>query len=401
MDHNYNYNNSRPNENTDSNPSGFTGETDRSSGEYHYKNGYTQKIYSDAHYVPYEENTVPPRYYTPPEKPVKEPKPPKKKKGGWIKVMCLCLVCALLGGVAGGMLVEEIMEERLDLLEDRLEEAKELQAVQQTQTAQPQVQYVSDNGMLASDIYDLACKQVVGISSEVTYTNFFGMQSSSAVSGSGFIISENGYILTNYHAVEYAVQGNATLEVIVHDGTRYEASVVGSEPGNDIAVLKIDASNLNAAKFGDSDELSVGDRVYAVGNPLGELTFSLTAGTISALDRLVTMQNGTTMNLMQTDCAINSGNSGGPLVDAKGNVVGISAAGNDTRHFSVASENLIDVLNALGIEYASSDSSVSVDVPVSKPTEETPVVLDTSALSALIFRSRMARKGLKTLPVLP
>ena len=327
MDHNYNYNNSRPNENTDSNPSGFTGETDRSSGEYHYKNGYTQKIYSDAHYVPYEENTVPPRYYTPPEKPVKEPKPPKKKKGGWIKVMCLCLVCALLGGVAGGILVEEIMEERLDLLEDRLEEAKELQAVQQTQTAQPQVQYVSDNGMLASDIYDLACKQVVGITSEVTYTNFFGMQSSSAVSGSGFIVSENGYIITNYHVIEYAYQGKASIEVILHDGTRYEASIIGAEESNDIAVLKIEASNLSAATLGDSDSLQVGDRVYAVGNPLGELEFSMTTGYVSALDRLITTdETSDSINMFQIDAAVNSGNSGGPVYNSQGQVIGVVTA---------------------------------------------------------------------------
>ena len=86
-------------------PQGSTGETDRDSGEYHYKNGYTQKIYSDAHYVPADENTVPPRYYTPPEKPVKEPKPKKEHNGFFIKALCMCLVCALLGGIGGAAIM--------------------------------------------------------------------------------------------------------------------------------------------------------------------------------------------------------------------------------------------------------------------------------------------------------
>lgn len=314
-----------PNLNEESGPSGLNGETDRSTGEYHYKNGYTQKIYSDAHYVPYEENTVPPRYYTPPEKAPKEAKP--RKKGGFLKVACLCLACALLGGAAGGMLVEEIMEERLDLLEERLEDAKEYHALHETQSAQPQIQHVSESGTQASDVYDMACKQVVGISSEVTYTNFFGMQSSNAVSGSGFIISENGYILTNYHVVEYAVKGNATVEVIFHDGTRYPATVIGSEQSNDIAVLKIEANNLSAASFGNSDELSVGDKVYAVGNPLGELEFSMTTGYVSALDRLITTEaNSDSINMFQIDAAVNSGNSGGPVYDSMGRVVGVVTA---------------------------------------------------------------------------
>ena len=309
----------------DSAPNGFSGETNRSTGEYHYKNGYTQKIYSDAHYVPYEEHTEPPKYYTPPEKAPKEVKP--KKKGGFIKVACLCLVCALLGGAGGGMLVGEIMEERLDDLEDKLKESTEYHALLEAQHSQPQLQYVSENGVLASDIYNLACQQVVGISSEVTYTNFFGMQSSSAVSGSGFIVSENGYILTNYHVVEYAVKGNAKVEVILHDGTRYPATVVGSESGNDIAVLKIEASNLNAASFGNSDELNVGDRVYAVGNPLGELEFSMTTGYVSALDRLITTdENSDSINMFQIDAAVNSGNSGGPVYDSMGRVVGVVTA---------------------------------------------------------------------------
>ena len=168
---------------------------------------------------------------------------------------------------------------------------------------------------------------MVGITTEVTYTNFFGQTSSSAVSGSGFIVSSDGYILTNYHVIEYAYKGNYAVTVMLHDGTRYEASIIGVEDCNDIAVLKIDASGLDPVTFGDSDKLSVGDDVYAVGNPLGELEFSMTTGHVSALDRLITTDESTeAINMFQFDAAVNSGNSGGPVYNANGEVVGIVTA---------------------------------------------------------------------------
>ena len=161
----------------------------------------------------------------------------------------------------------------------------------------------------------------------MTYTNFFGQTSSSAVSGSGFIVSADGYILTNYHVIEYAYKGNYAITVMLHDGTRYEASIVGVEDCNDIAVLKIDASGLDPVTFGDSDKLSVGDDVYAVGNPLGELEFSMTTGHVSALDRLITTdESSEAINMFQIDAAVNSGNSGGPVYNANGEVVGIVTA---------------------------------------------------------------------------
>lgn len=308
-----------------SGPAGFTGETDRENGEYHYKNGYTQKIYSDAHYVPYSENTVPPRYYTPPEKPVREQKP--RKSGGlkFVGVISLCLVCAILGGITGGSIVSSRFGERLASLEA---EHKEEEVVIGAQSSVQDAATVSTASTLsASTIYENACKHVVGITTEVNYTNFFGMTSSSAVSGSGFIVSDDGYILTNYHVVEYAYQGKTTVDVILHDGTRYDAAIVGVEADNDVAVLKIEASGLNSAKFGDSDSLKVGDVVYAVGNPLGELEFSMTTGNVSALDRLISTEaNSDAINMFQIDAAVNSGNSGGPVYNAKGEVVGIVTA---------------------------------------------------------------------------
>jgi len=310
-------------------PTGFSGETDRVNGEYHYKNGYTQKIYSDAHYVPYSENTVPPRYYTPPERPVREQKAPRQKKsGGFFKTLCLCLVCALLGGIAGGAVVSGRLSARIDALEAAGEQQEEMIIGSQTQQSAQTTENLSGSGALpASLVYENACTHVVGITTEVTYTNFFGMSSSSAVSGSGFIVSEEGYILTNYHVIEYAYKGNTTVDVILHDGTRYDAVIIGVEEDNDVAVLKVEAAGLTPAAFGDSDNLKVGDTVYAVGNPLGELEFSMSTGNVSALDRLITTEeNSDAINMFQIDAAVNSGNSGGPVYNNKGEVIGIVTA---------------------------------------------------------------------------
>ena len=322
--------NEQKNENTNpeqQSSGGYSGDTDRVNGEYHYKNGYTQKIYSDAHYVPENENTVPPRYYTPPEKPVKAPKE-KKPHGKWVKALCLCLVCALLGGVCGAGIMAGSMNSRIAAVEQRLEEqAKETLSIGSQTSSTPAPVSTTTTAKPVAAIYDQACNEVVGITTEVTYTNFFGQTSSSAVSGSGFIVSPDGYILTNYHVIEYAYKGNYAITVMLHDGTRYDASIVGVEDCNDIAVLKIDASGLDPVTFGDSDKLSVGDDVYAVGNPLGELEFSMTTGHVSALDRLITTdESSEAINMFQIDAAVNSGNSGGPVYNANGEVVGIVTA---------------------------------------------------------------------------
>ena len=309
-------------------------QTDRVNGEYHFKNGYTQRIYSDAHYVREDETTVPPRYYTPPEKPQRETRRRSSGKSrgvGLGAMIAACLICAILGGLGGGAVVGSVMDKRLDALEESVSSL----GVRETKTQSAPVfstgstvASVSDgSAMSAGDIYDLACQQVVGVTSEVTYTNFFGMTSSAALSGSGFIISEDGYVLTNYHVVEDAVERNLDINVILYDGSRYTAAFVGGEAENDVAVLKIDAKGLSAAVLGDSDALRVGDAVYAVGNPLGELDFSMTSGHVSAKDRVIKTQtspNGVSM--FQVDAPINSGNSGGPVYNDQGQVVGIVTA---------------------------------------------------------------------------
>lgn len=308
-------------------------QTDRVNGEYHYKNGYTQKIYSDAHYVREEDNTVPPRYYTPPEKQPKEPKEQKATRevrkgraGAFARTLCMCLVCALLGGLGGAAVTSSRISGRIEDLEQSMEEIKAQPVSQSTPLTMGSVTG-EEVSISPAVIYDRACQQVVGITTEVTYSNFFGMSSSSAVSGSGFIVTENGYIITNYHVIEYAYTGNREVTVMLHDGTRYSASIIGVEESNDIAVLKIDAANLSAASFGDSDSLAVGETVYAVGNPLGELEFSMSTGHVSALDRVISTGEGAdSINMFQIDAAVNSGNSGGPVYNSRGEVIGVVTA---------------------------------------------------------------------------
>ena len=306
----------------------------KSESEYGYVGEFAKEsIYSDAHYTPAGEGPVPPRYYTPPE-PKKAEKHEKSGKGGRILgIIALCLVCALLGGLVGASFMGRSLDGRIAALEDArteqaLERITEAAAAGSADSAQTATAVKNDSTALtASAIYAQACSQVVGVTTEVTYTNFFGMNSSSAVSGTGFIVSEDGYILTNYHVIELAAQNDKDVNVILYDGTRYTASIVGYEKYNDVAVLKIDATGLKPVSFGNSDSLAVGDLVYAVGNPLGELDFSMSTGHVSALDRAITSdESGVAINMFQIDAAVNSGNSGGPVYNAAGEVVGIVTA---------------------------------------------------------------------------
>ncbi len=175
--------------------------------------------------------------------------------------------------------------------------------------------------MTAAEVYAANVNSTVGITTSVT-TNFWGFQTTSAASGSGFILTADGYVLTNYHVIE----SSNSISVTLYDGKSFDAALIGYDESSDIAVLKIDAEGLTPVVLGDSDNLNVGDSVVAIGNPLGELTFSLTSGAVSALNREITLSNSVTMNLIQTDCAINSGNSGGALFNLYGEVIGITNA---------------------------------------------------------------------------
>jgi len=154
-----------------------------------------------------------------------------------------------------------------------------------------------------------------------TTQNIFGQTTQSASAGSGFIITADGYIVTNYHVIN----GGTTVKVTTYDGTEYDATVIGGEEEYDIAVVKIEAENLTPVVVGDSSTLQVGNEVAAIGNPLGELTFSMSEGIVSCVDRLINV-DGTPFNMIQTTAAVNSGNSGGPLFNKYGEVIGIVSA---------------------------------------------------------------------------
>lgn len=199
----------------------------------------------------------------------------------------------------------------------------------------------NSNSLSASDLYSQNIDACVGITVSNVRTNAFGQNSTTASSGSGFVVTNDGYVVTNHHVIADAISNSSlTLEVSFYDGTSYPATLVGYEEDNDLAVLKINATNLHYVNLGNSDKLQVGEAVYAIGNPLGELTFSLTDGLVSALDRLISTDDGTTMNMLQTNTAINPGNSGGPLFNDLGEVIGITTAKYSTSSSGTTVEGL-------------------------------------------------------------
>ena len=245
--------------------------------------------------------------YTPPT-----PKKREKKNRMGLRICALALVFALLGGALGAGSVIWYESSRGQTGTVSKNETAMLQGIREKSVLNT-VTVDSGKEMTAAEVY------AANVNST---TNYFGYQTTGAAAGSGFILTEDGYILTNYHVVE----NSNSITVAMYNGDTYDATLIGYDESNDVAVLKVDAEGLSPVVLGDSDNLNVGDSVVAIGNPLGELTFSLTAGLVSAKDREVTLSNSLTMDLIQTDCAINSGNSGGALFNLYGEVIGITNA---------------------------------------------------------------------------
>ena len=243
-----------------------------------------------------------------------ELKPVKKKAElPWGKLIALMLVCALVGGLVGagvmGIVSGGIGGKAEIAVSDRTVQEVEL------------VKVDGKTRMSMEEVYAANVNSVVAINVSGVSTNVFGYATETASAGSGFIVTEDGYIVTNYHVIKNA----RNVQVTLYSGETYKAEIIGGEEDYDLAVLKINAAGLQAVTLGDSDALNVGAEVAAIGNPLGELTFSMSRGVVSCVNRAINV-DGTPFNMIQIDASINPGNSGGPLVNSYGEVIGIVSA---------------------------------------------------------------------------
>ena len=278
-------------------------------------------------YTPQSDPQQPPwqSYHAAAQAPQQPPKPKKKGTGKRVVSTLLVIALVLCSCLATGLTVGHIMHkenmtlklyinEKLQLIEDRLEK---LEGVGEGVGPLDK----PEGNLTASEIYEKNIRSVVAINCTATVNGGFGQIYQSSSAGSGFVLTQDGYVVTNHHVIEGATKITVTFE----DGTEYSAKLIGSDASSDIALVKINATDLQAVTIGSSSQLAVGDQVVAIGNALGELSFSLTVGYVSGMDRDVNT-DGSVMNMVQTDAAINSGNSGGPLFNARGEVIGINTA---------------------------------------------------------------------------
>jgi S1-C subfamily serine protease len=248
-----------------------------------------------------------------------EPKSKKKSKGkSFFGYAAVALVAALIGGLSGGY----IATSQLNIAGSKSGEKTGI-------TAQDININLTDDTYFAAAVAEKAQKTVVGITTDVVqqYNTFFGPQTQKSQSmGSGFIVDPDGYIVTNAHVIGDGKYENITVSLI--DGSTEVGEVLWYDTTLDLAIVKIDKTGLPAVELGDSDTLMVGEPSVAIGNPMTlDLERTVTQGIISGLNRSIAFEDGTVIEpLIQTDASINSGNSGGPLFNAKGQVIGINTA---------------------------------------------------------------------------
>ncbi|MDR3310800.1 MAG: trypsin-like peptidase domain-containing protein [Oscillospiraceae bacterium] len=301
--------------------------------------------------------SVAPPFYAPPGKPRRRetaPEAPRRRSGGFARAFCLALVCALLGTMGG------VFGTHLAYKYDILKQPKTTASVQLgdnstrldgTSVADAIAKLVDENfdsltadqkelltffqqafdgtdslggALSAVNVFAVASPQVVSISSTYQERTYAGT-SENTVYGSGFILSADGYILTNHHVIKEAAYYGTEITVTLNDGAVFAASIVGYEADNDVAVIKIDATGLSAVKIGSSARLTVGEPVFAVGNPR-RLDSTITSGIVSALNRKIPLEDAGMVDMFQISAAVNEGNSGGPVYNSHGEVVGIVTA---------------------------------------------------------------------------
>ena len=325
------------------------------------------------------------QFYAPPRKETarREPQvhdhPRTARRGGrFIRALCLVLVCAVISAAAGvgsayyvvnnGII--KIPATQVILGAQMTPEATPV--IDTGDSAPPKAVANTDDVLTGPEIYGMATQQVLGVSTEITTNgggyNPFYSGGTSSIYGTGFIISEDGYILTNYHVIETAYQYGVAPQIILRDGASYSARIVGFEATNDVAVLKIEATGLTPVKIGSSDAVRVGETIYAVGNP-NQLDYTITDGIVSALDREVQVDmGGSSIKMFQISAAVNSGNSGGPVYNERGEVIGIVSAkymssGTEGLGFAIPIDDAMDIASDLiTVGYVTGKAQLGVTV---------------------------------------
>ena len=256
--------------------------------------------------------------------PPKAPKPKRERKGMRRAVSVLLVLALVLGscGATAFFMNLHWQKEMKNLTQQMNDKIAAVQKDAGKQSAAASGRPLAAGEYLTpGEVYEQNVDAVVAVTVEVEDYDDYGRAVSGLSSGTGFFISSDGYVITNHHVIE----GGTKVTVTTHDDEEYTAEIVGYEANNDLAVLKVDGENLPCVTIGSSSDLLVGDQVVAIGNVLSTFASSLTVGYVSGVDRVVDTQ-GVAMNMIQTDVAINSGNSGGPLFNMRGEVVGITTA---------------------------------------------------------------------------
>ncbi|MBQ3404992.1 MAG: trypsin-like peptidase domain-containing protein [Oscillospiraceae bacterium] len=286
--------------------------------------------------------------YQPVEKPARQ----RKRSGAFPTVLLCVLLCAICSTFSAFLVVRNYT---YDIRQNHVVVVNGGEDSQLPVTTKmlPSGEDAEDAALSATDIYSLALSQVVGVNLTAT-ANVFGQSTENVVTGSGFVVNVEGkyYILTNYHIVEYSVLYGYDISVVTGSGISYTATLVGGDETADIAVLHVNAAELVPVALGDSDSIAVGETVYAVGNPLGELTNTMTSGIVSALNREIRTSENQTINMFQMDAAVNTGNSGGPVYNKKGEVVGLVTAkyknsGVEGLGFAIPINDVLDIATQL------------------------------------------------------
>lgn len=290
----------------------------------------------ESTFIPEQKPPVPPTPRVPWDMEGEPKKTPKKKSGNGKRILAAVLAlvilagsCMTTAGIVNSRWKKAVagLESRVDTLQNELTSRIDdvngrvngsLTVGSGISTAGT---LVTTDGLSPAQVYAQNVRSVVYIENEGTAMNAFGQTTTAHSSGSGFILTEDGYVVTNYHVID----GAQKLTVTTFDGTKYPATLIGGNEQNDVALVKIDGENLPAVKIGNSRDLIVGDMVVAIGYPLSMETATQTVGFVSALERIVNTENAR-IDMIQTDAAINSGNSGGPLFNMRGEVIGITSA---------------------------------------------------------------------------